>query len=74
MPELPRISGPQAIKLFGKLGFAVVRQRGSHVVLRKMNKGCVIPVHKELAVGTLRSAIKQAGVTPDDFLNAYKND
>jgi predicted RNA binding protein YcfA (HicA-like mRNA interferase family) len=74
MPELPRISGPQAIKLFGKLGFAVVRQRGSHVVLRKMNKGCVIPIHKELAVGTLRSAIKQAGVTPDDFLNAYKND
>jgi predicted RNA binding protein YcfA (HicA-like mRNA interferase family) len=74
MPELPRISGPQAIKLFGKLGFAVVRQRGSHVVLRKMNKGCVIPIHKELAVGTLRSAIKQAGITPDDFLNAYKND
>lgn len=74
MPELPRISGPQAIKLFGKLGFAVVRQRGSHVVLRKMNKGCVIPIHKELAVGTLRSAINQAGVTTDDFLNAYKND
>ena len=74
MPELPRISGLQAIKLFGKLGFAVVRQRGSHVVLRKMNKGCVIPIHKELAVGTLRSAIKQAGITPDDFLNAYKND
>jgi hypothetical protein len=39
-----------------------------------MNKGCVIPIHKELAVGTLRSAIKQAGITPDDFLNAYKND
>jgi predicted RNA binding protein YcfA (HicA-like mRNA interferase family) len=74
MPELPRISGPQAIKLFGKLGFAVVRQRGSHVVLRRLNKGCVIPIHKELAVGTLRSAIKQAGITPDDFLNAYKND
>jgi len=74
MPELPRISGPQAIKLFGKLGFAVVRQRGSHVVLRRLNKGCVIPIHRELAVGTLRSAIKQAGLTPDDFLNAYKND
>jgi predicted RNA binding protein YcfA (HicA-like mRNA interferase family) len=74
MPELPRISGPQAIKLFGKLGFAVVRQRGSHVVLRRINKGCVIPIHRELAVGTLRSAIKQAGLTPDDFLNAYKNE
>jgi len=72
MPELPRISGSQAIKIFEKLGFAAVRQRGSHVVLRKQDKGCVIPVHKELAVGTLRSAIRQAGLTPIDFVNAYK--
>ncbi len=71
MPELPRISGSQAIKVFETLGFAVVRQRGSHVVLRKQDKGCVIPVHKELAVGTLRSAIRQAGLTPDDFVKAY---
>ena len=73
MPELPRISGAQAIKVFEKLGFAVVRQRGSHVVLRKQDNGCVIPVHKELAVGTLRSAIRQAGLTPDGFVNAYKS-
>ncbi|MEA1951079.1 MAG: type II toxin-antitoxin system HicA family toxin [Planctomycetota bacterium] len=73
MPELPRISGPRAIKVFEKLGFVVVRQRGSHVVLRKQDKGCVIPVHKELAIGTLRSAIRQAGITPDDFVDAYKN-
>ena len=73
MPELPRISGSKVIKVFEKLGFSVVRQRGSHVVLRKQDKGCVIPVHKELAVGTLRSAIRQAGLTPDDFVNAYKS-
>ena len=73
MPELPRISGPKAIKVFEKLGFSVVRQRGSHVVLRKADKGCVIPVHKELAVGTLRSAIRQAGITPDDFVSAYRS-
>ncbi|MFC1499045.1 type II toxin-antitoxin system HicA family toxin [Verrucomicrobiota bacterium] len=73
MPELPRISGSRAIKVFEKLGFTVVRQRGSHVILRKQNKGCVIPVHKELAVGTLRSAIRQAGLAPDDFVNAYKS-
>jgi predicted RNA binding protein YcfA (HicA-like mRNA interferase family) len=70
MPELPRISGKQAIKVFKKLGFSIVRQRGSHVVLRKENKGCVIPVHKSLAVGTLRSAIKQAGITPEEFVQA----
>ena len=73
MPELPRISGPIAIKVFEMLGFSVVRQRGSHVVLRRRDKGCVIPVHKELAVGTLRSAIRQAGLTPEDFVNACKN-
>lgn len=70
MSELPRISGKEAIKVFKKLGFNVVRQRGSHVVMRKENKGCVIPVHKSLAVGTLRSAIKQAGITADEFINA----
>ncbi len=73
MPELPRISGSQAIKVFEKLGFVVVRQRGSHAVLRKQDKGCVIPLHKELAVGTLRSAIRQTGLFPDDFVNAYKS-
>lgn len=73
MPELPHISGNEAIKLFEKLGFKVVRQKGSHVVLRKEDRGCVIPVHKELAIGTLRNAIKQAGITADDFVNVYKN-
>ena len=72
MPELPRISGAQAIKVFEKLGFKVVRQKGSHVVLRKLDKGCVVPVHKELAVGTLRSAIRQASISVDDFVNTYK--
>ena len=73
MPELPRISGTKAIKVFETLGFAVVRQRGSHVLLRKKDKGCVVPAHKELAIGTLRSAIRQAGITPDEFVNAYKD-
>ena len=73
MPELPRISGAEAIKIFQKLGFVVARQRGSHVVLRKQNKGCVVPIHKQLAIGTLRSAVRQAGLTPDDFVYAYKS-
>ena len=73
MPELPVISGLEAIKIFQKMGFVVARQRGSHVVLRKLEKGCVIPVHKELAIGTLRSAIRQAGLTPDEFVAAYKS-
>jgi len=72
MPELPRISGAQAIKVLKKLGFKAVRQKGSHVVLRKLDKGCVVPIHKELAVGTLRSVIRQASISVDDFINTYK--
>ncbi len=71
MPELPRLSGDQAIKIFIKLGFCIARQKGSHVVLRKDDKGCVIPKHKALAVGTLKSAIRQAGISADDFVDAY---
>ena len=71
MPELPRLSGDQAIKIFIKLGFCIARQKGSHVVLRKDDKGCVIPKHKALAVGTLKSAIRQAGISADDFVDAH---
>jgi predicted RNA binding protein YcfA (HicA-like mRNA interferase family) len=72
MPEIPRISGDEAIKVFIILGFQQVRQKGSHVVMRREEKGCVVPRHKELAVGTLRSAIRQAGISVDEFVAAYK--
>ncbi len=72
MPELPCISGREAIRAFERLGFRRVRQKGSHVVLRRENKGCVIPLHDSLALGTLRSAIKQAGITVADFVQAHK--
>ena len=72
MPELPKISGDEAIKVFKRLGFYEARQRGSHVVLKRENTGCVIPRHKALAIGTLKSAIKQAGITDQEFLDSYK--
>jgi predicted RNA binding protein YcfA (HicA-like mRNA interferase family) len=71
MPELPRISGDEAIKVFMRLGFYQARQKGSHVVMRRQDKGCVIPRHKELALGTLRSAIRQASLTVEEFVEAY---
>jgi predicted RNA binding protein YcfA (HicA-like mRNA interferase family) len=69
--ELPRISGDEAIKVFLRLGFSQARQKGSHVVLRRQDKGCVIPRHKQLALGTLRSAIRQAELTVEAFVEAY---
>jgi predicted RNA binding protein YcfA (HicA-like mRNA interferase family) len=52
------------------LGFAVVRQSGSHVILRNGPIGCVVPNHKELKVGTLAGILRQAGVSAADFLRA----
>ncbi len=72
MPELPRISGDEVIRIFKKLGFYEVRQKGSHVVMRRDDKGCVIPRHEELAVGTLRSAIRQAEITVEEFVEARR--
>lgn len=72
MPELPRISGDEAIKTFKKLGFYEARQKGSHVVMRREDRGCVIPRHKNLVVGTLKNAIRQAGITDDEFVAACK--
>lgn len=70
MPKLPNISGAAAIRALERLGFTVVRQRGSHVVLRRGNSGCVIPTHRELKVGTLAGALKQASVSAEEFIAA----
>ena len=69
MPKLPSISGAKAVKALEKLGFVAVRQRGSHVVLRRGSLGCVVPMHKVLKVGTLRGIISQAGITIDEFID-----
>ena len=74
MPKLPLVSGAKAVKALQRLGFFVDRQRGSHVVMKKITtegeRGCVIPMHKEVAPGTLRSALKLAGVSPEEFSDA----
>jgi len=54
------------------MGFVQVRQRGSHAVLKRTDAsgttGCVVPLHPELAIGTLRGILKQASVKPEDFI------
>lgn len=71
-PKLRRVSGRETIRALEKLGFEQVRQRGSHVVLKKQMPegavGCVVPLHRELAIGTLRAILRQAGVTSEQFI------
>ena len=75
MPKLRRVSGAEAIRALERLGFEQVRQRGSHVILKKQTAqgtvGCVVPLHRELAIGTLHSILKQAGVTVEDFMAQF---
>jgi len=76
MPNLPHLSGREIIRALEQLGFVRVRQRGSHVVMKKStsegNVGCVVPLHNEVAIGTLRSILKQARVSADDFIKVAK--
>ena len=71
MPKLPVISGVEAVKAFGRAGWSVDRQRGSHVVMLKPGHiaSLSIPQHKELAPGTLRSLIRAAGLTVEEFVS-----
>ena len=73
MPKLPRVSGAEVVRALGRLGFAVVRQRGSHIVLRRGSSGCVVPNHRELKTGTLAGVLKQAGVSADDLIEALRS-
>ena len=72
MPKLPVLSGADVVKMLERLGFGQVRQRGSHVVMRKGSVGAVVPLHKELKTGTLAGIIRQAGLTQDEFLGSAK--
>ncbi len=64
MPKLPCVSGDEAVKALTRLGFAFLRQRGSHVILRRNERGCVVPMHREI---NQRGVLKQAGVTEEEF-------
>ena len=70
MPKLPRVSGAEALKALQRLGFEKVRQSGSHVIAKRGAKGCVIPMHPELKVGTLAGLLRQADVSIEEFLEA----
>lgn len=66
MGKLPVLSGKELIKILKKLRFVEVRQKGSHVSLRKGEYKTVVPLHNELAKGTLLAVLRQCGLTKDD--------
>ena len=61
------------MKALSKVGFIAVRQKGSHVILKKETKEgkitTVVPMHKEIDRGTLAEIIRQSKLTRDEFLD-----
>jgi len=70
MGKLSNISGRDAAKAFAKSGWLARGQTGSHLVLTKagIRANLTVPLHAELAPGTLRALIRAAGLTVDEFL------
>ena len=65
--RLPVVSGAATVGALRKAGFDQVSQRGSHVKLRSGERTVIVPLHRELAPGTLRSVLRQAGLAVEDF-------
>ncbi len=77
MLRLPKLSGAKIIKiLVGDFGFVAVRQKGSHVILRKFINGrkivTVVPLHKEVKPGTLFGVLELGKIDKEEFLQKLK--
>lgn len=70
MPKLPSVSGTAVVRALERLGFEKARHSGSHVIMRRGSKGCVVPLHNEVKVGTLAGVLRQADVHADEFIAA----
>jgi predicted RNA binding protein YcfA (HicA-like mRNA interferase family) len=68
--KLPVVSGAEAVKAFRRHGYEVDDQKGSHILLRRTeppHRRLSVPNHKELAKGTLRALLREAGLTVEEF-------
>ena len=68
--KLPVVSGAEAVKAFRKIDYQFDRRHGSHILLRRSvppYRRLSIPDHKEMAKGTLRTLIRESGLTVEEF-------
>jgi predicted RNA binding protein YcfA (HicA-like mRNA interferase family) len=71
MPKLPVVSGVEVAKALAKIGYEVDHQTGSHLILRQKeypHRRITVPMHREIAKGTLKAIIRQAGLTVEEFI------
>ncbi len=72
MSSIPVLSGNEVVRVFETLGWHIARRRGSHIVMVKEGEIATlsVPDHREVAKGTLRSLVRSANLTMDEFLAA----
>ena len=74
MTALPVVSGREVVKALEKMGYVFDRARGSHMILRQHDpphRRLTVPNHDEVAKGTLRAIIRQAGLTVEEFNDLF---
>jgi len=72
LSKLPLLSWRDVIKALTRVGFRVVRQRGSHLILVKEEKIVPVPKHKVIKRGLLQAIIVEAGLTREEFLQLLR--
>jgi len=76
MQKLPVVSSHEVIKALTKAGFEVVGRKGSHVRLKKKTPNktyiAIVPLHPEIKMGTLKSILRQAGLTREEFIELIR--
>ena len=68
VPKLPSVSGKKIIRSLNKIGFIIVRQKGSHVFMQKGEETVTVPLHDPVKKTTLKSILDQSGVSLDELL------
>lgn len=71
MTKPPRVSGRECVRALERAGFSIIRQKGSHIIMRRHEPFAqvTVPDHHELHTGTLRDIIHDAGLTVDEFVD-----
>jgi len=71
--KLPVVSGRDTIRALEKIGYIVIKIKGSHAKLKRRERVVIVPLHDEISKGTLLSIIRQAGITKEQFIELLKD-
>jgi len=73
MPEYPLLKAREIIKVLEKIGFSIVRSKGSHQQMKKGNLLVTVPVHnRDIPLSILKSIIRQSGLSAEEFIELLK--